>query len=448
MVTETKPIVHLRPPHPKQAEFVDSKAKRIIIRAGRRGGKTVGVAIKALTTFLAGKRVLYAAPTSEQTDAFWFEITLALSEAVSAGAFTLNKTERYIERPGTKNRIRAKTAWDADSLRGDWADLLIFDEWQLSNEDAWEVVGAPMLIDNNGDAVFIYTPPSLRSAGVSKAHDPRHAAKMFKAAQSDTTGQWQAFHFTSHDNPHISVQGLATVLGDMSRASYRQEILAEDDELSASHLVYGVWNETLCKIPRFEIPATWPVYSGHDFGSANPAALFMARARLPLPPGAPQHMRYNDIVAFKEYLPGKGQSTQLHVDAFKEITRGLIVKASAGGNHNEDGSRGDYSKSGWPIQEPTIGAEGGPSLKRQVDRVLAIMESNKYWVFEDMVFELAELASCAWKYDKEGNKTNEIDGEARYHLSACRRYVLSLPAFAPEQNRDGNQSNKIAVSGP
>ena len=203
MVTETKPIVHLRPPHPKQADFVDSEAKRIIIRAGRRGGKTVGVAIKALMAFLAGKRVLYAAPTSEQTDAFWFEITIALSEAISAGAYVLNKTERYIEKPGTKNRIRAKTAWDADSLRGDWADLLIFDEWQLSNEDAWEIVGAPMMMDHNGDAMFIYTPPSLRSAGVSKAHDPRHASKMFKKAVNDTTGLWQAFHTSPHTITHI-----------------------------------------------------------------------------------------------------------------------------------------------------------------------------------------------------------------------------------------------------
>ncbi len=436
MVTETQGAIHLRGfvapdgrEHEVQEAFVKSPFKRIIIRAGRRGGKTVGVAVKALVAFLQGRRVLYAAPTSEQTDAFWFEIVKALNEPIATGALVLNKSERYIEVLGTKNRIKAKTAWDADSLRGDWADLIIFDEWQLSNEDAWEVVGAPMLIDNNGDAVFIYTPPSLRSAGISKAHDPRHAAKMFKKAQSDTTGLWQAFHFTSFDNPFISQEGLAAVSKDMSQAAYRQEILAEDDELSASHLVYGAWNESR-KCRRFEIPESWPKYSGHDFGSANPAGLFMARVKLPLPTGAPPEMRYGDIVSFKEYLPGKGLSTALNVDAFKLITPKTLV--SAGGNHNEDGSRGDYTQAGWPIIEPPIGSEGGKSLKRQVDRVIALMEAGKYWVFEDNIFELAELASCTWKYDKEGNKTNDIDGEARFHLSACRRYVLSLNDFTPE----------------
>ena len=436
MVTATREVAaHLREPHAKQREFIESTAKRIIIRAGRRGGKTVGVAIKALVAFLQGKRVLYAAPTSEQTDRFWYEVVTALAEIITGAGYVLNKSERYIEKPGTLNRIKAKTAWDADSLRGDFADLLILDEWQLTNEDAWDVVGAPMLIDRNGDAVFIYTPPSLRSAGISKAHDPRHAAKMF--AEAENRPGWARFHFTSMDNPYISVAGLAEVAKDMSRAAYRQEILAEDDELSVSHLVYGAWSETR-KCHRFEIPAAWPLYSGHDFGSANPAALFFARAKLPLPIVAPAEMRYGDIVSFKEYLPGKGFSTAVNVDAFREISKGRQI-TSAGGNHNEEGSRGDYTKTGWSIREPSIGAEGGPSLKRQVDRVIAIMEAGKYWVFEDNIHEIAELASCAWKYDKEGNRTNEIDGEARYHLSACRRYGLSLSDFTPETVTDYQQ---------
>ena len=194
----------LRIPHSHQAEFINSVAKRKVIRAGRRGGKTVGIAILACMRFIQGRRELYTAPTSEQTDAFWFEVKRALQPLVDTGVYRLNQTERFIEKVGTQNRIKAKTAWDADSLRGDYADDIYFDEWQLTNEDAWEVVGAPMLADNNGDACFIYTPPSLRSAGISKSRDPRHAAKMFKDAQADTMGRWAVFHFTSFYNPHVS----------------------------------------------------------------------------------------------------------------------------------------------------------------------------------------------------------------------------------------------------
>src|SRR6516225_4587690 len=62
-------------PHPKQAEFIKHPAKRKVVRAGRRGGKTVGVAILAVTEFLAGKRVLYAAPTQDQLERFWLTVT-------------------------------------------------------------------------------------------------------------------------------------------------------------------------------------------------------------------------------------------------------------------------------------------------------------------------------------------------------------------------------------
>jgi phage terminase large subunit-like protein len=220
--------VHLPLPHDKQRAFIDSKAKRKVIRAGRRGGKTVGISIYAVERFLAGRRLLYAAPTAEQVGRFWVTVTRALNEATDAGVFKKNETEHIIELPGTEQRIRAKTAWNADTLRGDYADDLIFDEWQLIDEDAWEVVGAPMLLDNDGDATFIYTPPSLHSRSVSKARDPQHAAKMFKMAQHDKSGRWEAFHFSSMDNPYISQTALSEITKDMTNLAYRMEILAED----------------------------------------------------------------------------------------------------------------------------------------------------------------------------------------------------------------------------
>lgn len=228
MVAATEYKVRLRRSHPKQAAFVSCNKPRIIVRAGRRGGKTTGVATRAVKDFLAGRRILYAVPTQEQVDAFWFEVKRALVEPLEAGVYYKNESLHLIELAGTKQRIRAKTAWNADTLRGDYADLLIIDEWQLCAEDMWDRVGAPMLLDNNGDAIFIYTPPSLASRGVSKARDPRHAAKMYATAQNDTSGRWAAFHWTSYDNPHISPEGLEAITQDMTSLSQRQEIMAED----------------------------------------------------------------------------------------------------------------------------------------------------------------------------------------------------------------------------
>jgi hypothetical protein len=248
-------VVHLPIPHSKQKEFIDSPAKRKIIRAGRRGGKTVGSSSIAVQKFLKNLRVLYAAPTQDQVTAFWWRATTALREPIAAGILRKNETLHLIELPGTQQRIRAKTAWNADSLRGDFADVLILDEFQLMNEDAWGLVGAPMLLDNNGDAVFIYTPPSLQSRSVSKANDPQHAAKMFKRHQNDSTGRWETFHFSSHDNPHLSTEALEDITGDMTALAHRMEILAEDVDEAPGAL----WTREIIEKNR------WPDDRVYDF---------------------------------------------------------------------------------------------------------------------------------------------------------------------------------------
>lgn len=225
---ETEILIHLPEPHAAQSCFIDSRVKRKVVRSGRRSGKTVGVGILAVEKFLEGHRVLYGAPTIDQVGRFWVTVVRALEPAIDAGYVYKNETEHILEFPGTEHRIKAKTCWNADTLRGDYADVLILDEWQMQNEDAWGVVGAPMLLDNNGDAIFIYTPPSLHNRSTSKATDPQHAAKLFKRAAADTTGRWATFHFTSADNPYISQDALADIAGDMSALAYRMEILAED----------------------------------------------------------------------------------------------------------------------------------------------------------------------------------------------------------------------------
>lgn len=260
-------VVSLPRPHPKQVLFVDSQAKRVVVRAGRRGGKTVGVAIRAVKAFLSGKRVLYAAPTQEQIQRFWVSITRALHEPISAGVFVKNETYHTIELAGTEQRIRAKTAWNADTLRGDYADELILDEWQLMNEEAWGVVGAPMLMDNDGNAVFIYTPPSLSSRSTSKADDPQHAAKLFKKAKSDESGRWATFHFKSMDNPYISAEAVAEMAQDMTALAYRMEVEAEDvDEAPGAY-----WTRATLEQNRFtETPDLDRVIVGVDPSAGDP----------------------------------------------------------------------------------------------------------------------------------------------------------------------------------
>jgi hypothetical protein len=165
---------------------------------------------------LRGRRVLEAAPTADQTGTFWAACKKDLGPLIDAGAITKNESERSLQMGKDGGRIRCKTAWDADTLRGDYADLLILDEYSLMKPDTWDEVGAPMLLDNDGDAIFIFTP---------KRKNHAHAA--YVRAVGDDTGRWAAWHFTSHDNPHLSQSALAEITADMTEDAYRQEIMAE-----------------------------------------------------------------------------------------------------------------------------------------------------------------------------------------------------------------------------
>ena len=231
--------ITLPKPHDCQGLFIDSQAKRKIIRAGRRSGKTVGVAIKDINRFLKGKRVLYATPTADQLSRWWSVVTRVLAEPIAVGAYYKNETEHIIELKGTEQRLRGKTAWNADTLRGDYADDLDLDEWQLMNEDTWGLVGAPMMLDHDGNATFIYTPPSLHSRSASKAKDPQHAAKMYKQyteLMKSGNPRYASFTFTSHDNPHLSKEALKEITSDMTSIAYRMEIMAEDVDESPGAL--------------------------------------------------------------------------------------------------------------------------------------------------------------------------------------------------------------------
>lgn len=215
MTTNQELKIHLpKKYHPKQMEVITSKAKRKVIVAGRRGGKTRTVADIAIRYFLDGKRVLEAAPKFDQTTVFWRYVKNALREPIAAGVMKKNESTRMIEMDN--NWLRSMTAHDADTLRSDAADLLILDEFSLMDPSAWDEVGAPMLLDTDGDAIFIFTPQRKN-----------HAFQIYARAVQNDSGRWQAWHFTSYDNPFLSQEALKEITADMTEEAYRQEILAQ-----------------------------------------------------------------------------------------------------------------------------------------------------------------------------------------------------------------------------
>jgi hypothetical protein len=247
--------------HPKQMEVINSSAKRKVIVAGRRGGKTRTVADIAIRYFMSGRRVLEAAPKFDQTTVFWRYVKNALREPLASKVMKKNESTRTIEFNGAW--LRSMTAHDADTLRSDAADLLILDEFSLMDPSAWDEVGAPMLLDTDGDAIFIFTPQRKN-----------HAFQMYARAIGNESGRWQAWHFTSYDNPFLSLEALNEITGDMTEEAYKQEILAEflDNDGAVFRNVAACMNAPLN--PRPEDHKGHKKVAGLDWGKQNDYTVF------------------------------------------------------------------------------------------------------------------------------------------------------------------------------
>jgi hypothetical protein len=171
-------------------------------------------------------------------------------------------------------------------------------------------------------------------------------------------------------------------------------------------LIYDAFDEKVCKIKRFPIPEQWPCYVGHDFGGANPAALFY---RVDPTTGY--------IYAWHEYRPREGKSIFQHVEEFKRITAGVQVFKRAGGSHQEDEIRQGYTAHGWPISEPKF--HGSASVEAGISAVYALHKRNKLFIFDDLVNYLDEKSTYSRKLDANFLPTDEIDNKSDYHLLDC-----------------------------
>lgn len=209
--------VILPKPHDKQREIANSNAKFKIIRAGRRSGKTVGSARRKVKRFLKGKQVLFASPSQKQVDAFYGYVNRWLYDVIEAGLVKRNKQSRIFEFPNPKmpGRIECRTARFPDDLRGTYGDDIVLDEAAYLAKEALDEVIYPMLWDNDGDLELCSTPKAgtwfndLCTEVIQGKHE-----------------EYEHFHFTSFDNPHISKIAIERGRKKMTPRAWEEEGLA------------------------------------------------------------------------------------------------------------------------------------------------------------------------------------------------------------------------------
>ena len=348
------------------------------------------------------------------------EFLLVFEEILKLGTYKDAKKAFYFK-GDEKTRVIFGSATNPDSIESATARAAWMDEAGQSQfrRGAWEAIRRRLTL-NQGRVLITSTPYNLGWLK-TEIHDRA------KSGDNDI----ELIQSPSITNPAFKVEEFERERGLLP--AWKFDMFYRGIYSTPAGLIYDSFNEAVCKIKRFEIPKDWPVYSGHDFGGANPAAMFYAQVRLPLPSGAPAYLRYGDFVAFEEYLPGSGKSTAQHVDAFREITKDRAVYERRGGAHQEDEIRQGYTAHGWAISEPKL-----RYVEAQIDRVYALHKLNKIFVFDDLVNYLDEKQSYSRRLDENNKTTDEIESKSSYHLMDAERYILS--DFTPETEVTGEST--------
>ena len=229
--------------------------------------------------------------------------------------------------------------------------------------------------------------------------------------------------FDSTLNPQFSPVEFENLRATMPRWKFRMQYEAKFDRPPG--LIYDCIQPSVHYVPRFEIPKTWRRLTGHDFGSANMAAVFVAEE-----PETKRHFVY------RTYHQG-GMSVPGHVRQLKHGESAGAGEAhpmplAVGGASSEDDWRDQFRKAGWGIRRPKIS-----SVEVGVDAVYGAFQTNELFIFDDLAELKEEVNTYSRVLDEHGNATEAIEDKEDYHLLDSLRYVESETRGGARKARSG-----------
>lgn len=246
-----------------QEEVATDPHRFRIVCAGRRSGKSV--LSRVIITYWALKNpgtYWIVSPNYKQSKMIhWREIQNEIPREYVAKK---NEVELSLTlRNGSI--IELKGAENPDALRGVKLRGLVIDEIaSIRNWDwLWSEVLRPTLTDYAAPCLFISTPKGFN-----------HFYELYNHGQdnkADEENQYKSWRFTSYDNPFISKEEIDNASKELTEDTFAQEYMADFRKYTG--LVYKEFSRDAHVIEPFDIPDSWQIYRGVDFGSTNPTAV-------------------------------------------------------------------------------------------------------------------------------------------------------------------------------
>jgi hypothetical protein len=251
-------------PHEHQYDVIHAPKRFNVIAAGRRWGKSEGEKLADIYRVMQGKNVWWVNPTFDNTTETWQDFLAFFEQFVPRE--DINKSRREIHTP-TGGKLRMIGA--NNFKRGAGIDHVTIDEAAFCDlENLWEYQIQPMLLDSggNGTATFL-----------SSTNGRNYFWKLFQRGLDPHEPEWQSWHFTSYDNPLLSVDELEDIKRHTPERVFNQEYMAEflDDggavfrnlqaciqepPPNAQHIVFGVdWG----RVDDYTVIIAMDIHTGH-----------------------------------------------------------------------------------------------------------------------------------------------------------------------------------------
>jgi phage terminase large subunit len=221
MKKEAKVVTLPYTPRPLQAEIHialangGSRVRFAVLAIHRRFGKTVAAVTElvnaTLTCVHPNPRCFYVAPTYKQAKSIAWEYVKDMTRPIPGMKFL--ETE-LIARFPNGGRIQLLGAENYDSMRGNYVDAVVLDEYGNMNPLIWREVIRPALADRLGWVLFLGTP-----------NGKNHFYDIYE--EGKRTPGWLVRTYRADKTRLIAPEELAAARLTMGEEEYRQEFLCD-----------------------------------------------------------------------------------------------------------------------------------------------------------------------------------------------------------------------------
>jgi len=377
---------------PKQNEIAKSTKRFRVINAGRRFGKTI-LSVEEMIGVAVAKpeqRVAYIAPTFQQArDIAWENLKRRCQPiAIDTNESQLKIT---IKTKGNGTSTITLKSWDAiESLRGQSFHFIVIDEVAMMRNfwSGWQEVLRPALTDTKGHTMFISTPKGFN-----------HFYELYN--MQDTDPDFQSFHATTYDNPHIDPQEIENAREHLPDDQFAQEYLADFRKVEG--LVYKEFDRGRHVFTDQKQWSDMEKRGGIDFGHTNPSSILTVYR------SSDRHYFVTD----EYYERGKVQS---------ELTQEMLSRRAEGWYPDpaEPDRIEEMRRAGLTIYEVSKNVSAG------IDTVRSLLKQNRLHIHLNCPNLIWEIETYRYKQKRADSNEPEEPVKENDHSLDCLRYVLHM----------------------